>query len=96
MTKYLCPKCGALLDYVNVVLKEENLYRLWGGSIYDYMGCLGKEVSRVECPNCYAVFKDYDPEDFEVEFKKGKIVPKGDYWKEHEKESKELILKVTF
>jgi len=86
MLMFLCPKCHRLLNYMEALVEDYNIYfafpneNLPGDVTYIYQRNTDVIHYRAICPKCKAEFKE-PPDAFLVDASESGITPIGSFWK---------------
>jgi len=93
--KFLCPKCGKLVDRLSVVADETNEYKVgidgFGETVWELDEVISSECAVVHHYDCDFETHEWRPDDFLVEIDDdGNIKPVGDYWSFFKEDFKRL------
>ena len=95
--KFLCPKCFELVDSFRLTIRTDTEVEvvIENGEVQEINDLQNEEIVEefLECYDCGefidAIYSS-KAEDYVVEIDNGKLIPIGNYWKEHKEELEEV------
>ncbi|MCD6436231.1 MAG: hypothetical protein J7L15_07565 [Clostridiales bacterium] len=95
--KFLCPKCFKLVDSFRLIIRTDTEVEvvIENGEVREINNLQNEDIGEefLKCYDCgefIDTIYSSNAEDYVVEIDNGKLIPIGDYWKEHKEELEEV------